>query len=153
MKRMPIIPADPYSKYGMTRPRIPSGGVYAIENMVTGRVYVGSTDNLRIRLEHHLRHIQGGGWTNARLREDLKRYGPDAFQFQVLERSADQRERLRLERQWAAQLKAHDPEHGYNVTPIRLLRKKEIGLKEITPAVRSARVRLRRAQAIANAQP
>lgn len=127
---------------------VPWGGVYAIRNDATGRLYVGASDNLRRRQQEHERARQGGNWSNKALRADLKTYGPDAFSFHVLQRTGDLGELRRLEAQWAQQLRAFDPVTGYNTQPIRTPetwdRRRQ--LQQVQAAAAGGRARLVRAQ-------
>lgn len=96
---------------GMTR--IPRAGVYAIKNLVNGRVYVGGSTDLKRRMNGHAKTLRDGGAPNQQIWEDLKRYGVDAFSLVVLERT-DQREQLpELEKAWADRLNAFT--EGYNL--------------------------------------
>jgi group I intron endonuclease len=57
-------------------------GVYRITNQINQKVYVGSSTNLAQRKSEHFckKHNKNPG-----LREDMKAYGKEAFQFEVLE--------------------------------------------------------------------
>lgn len=66
---------------------MPTIGVYAIRNSVTGRVYIGGSTNIERRWRQH-RESLNGGWksaTNHRLRDDWSRFGEGAFVFAVVE--------------------------------------------------------------------
>lgn len=62
-------------------------GVYKIVNLVTGDFYIGSAANLRTRKNHHFHKLKHNKHVNKFLQEDYndkERYGPDAFQFEVI---------------------------------------------------------------------
>ena len=60
-------------------------GVYLIENIITNKVYVGSSKEIKLRWRHHLRALKKGIHDNPSLQEDWNEYGEDSFSFQVLE--------------------------------------------------------------------
>lgn len=59
-------------------------GVYKIVNLKTGDFYVGSAANLRTRKNHHFHKLKHQKHVNKFLQEDYDKYGPDAFQFEVV---------------------------------------------------------------------
>ncbi|MBZ9715543.1 GIY-YIG nuclease family protein [Deinococcus multiflagellatus] len=93
--------------------RIPDSGVYAVENTITGQIYVGSSVNLDQRLATHRSSINTGHWDNKLLQRDAKAYGPEAFRFVILQRTSDVAELEYLERMWAQRLNALGAD-GYN---------------------------------------
>ncbi|AZI45300.1 endonuclease (plasmid) [Deinococcus psychrotolerans] len=93
---------------------IPSAGVYAIENTVNGRIYVGSSVNVEMRMHHRLSFRRGSGSSTSRLiLADLKVFGVAAFRLTILQRTYEVSELKSLEQRWADQLGAF--EYGYNV--------------------------------------
>ncbi|MCW5629156.1 MAG: GIY-YIG nuclease family protein [Rhodoferax sp.] len=60
-------------------------GVYAIRNTVNQRVYVGGSRNLEGAMNRHRFELATGAHRNAALLADWKRYGADAFRFEVLD--------------------------------------------------------------------
>lgn len=74
--------------------------VYAIRCAPNGRVYIGSTINLRRRIAAALNSLhKGRAWNNS-LQQDWERFGAGAFSFYMLERVTDQREARNVERHW-----------------------------------------------------
>jgi len=98
-----------------TRLPIPSAGVYAIENTVNGRVYVGSSVNVEKRMhQHHLSFRRGSGAsTSSLILADLKVFGLEAFRLTILQRTYEISELKQLEQLWADRLDAFG--YGYNV--------------------------------------
>src|SRR5690349_10914490 len=86
-------------------------GVYAVQNLVTGRAYIGSTVNIRNRWYRHQAMLRQGYHTNGDLRRDSKQYGAAAFSLVVLETVESERDLLAAERRW---IEALDPETLYN---------------------------------------
>lgn len=98
--------------------RIPSAGVYAIENTINGRVYVGSSAVVDQRLAKHSAEIASGYHTSSRLRNDIERDGPQAFRLVVLQRVHDLTELEYLEHVWMRRLGGMSA-RGYNANPAR----------------------------------
>lgn len=62
-----------------------SSGIYAIVNNVTGRKYIGQTSRFLYRWTKHKLLLRRGEHPNRDLQSDWNLYGPDAFEFQILE--------------------------------------------------------------------
>lgn len=62
----------------------PKPGVYGLKNINTGRMYVGSSNNVKERLINHLRELLHGCHSNYMLQSDFTRLGPDYFEAQLL---------------------------------------------------------------------
>jgi group I intron endonuclease len=60
-------------------------GVYKIEHLESGRIYIGSTHNLRKRWQAHQRGLCAGTHYNTKLQRAWNKYGATAFLFTVLE--------------------------------------------------------------------
>jgi group I intron endonuclease len=101
-------------------------GVYRIRNTVNGKLLVGSSVNLPAILNRHRAALRFGGHTNRELQKDWAEFGPEAFEFEVLDTLAPQErpgynpsDDLRaLEQLWLDKLSPFD-ERGYNVRPKR----------------------------------
>ena len=61
-----------------------AAGVYQIRNLNNGKIYIGSSTNVRKRLRIHRSMLIHGHHQNAHLLNAWKKYGPDAFEFTVL---------------------------------------------------------------------
>jgi len=59
-------------------------GVYAIHNLVTGRVYVGSSVHIPRRWREHLSVLSRGVHTNAALQADWLHYGSSSFSWGIV---------------------------------------------------------------------
>lgn len=64
---------------------VTNGGIYAIENISTGRRYVGSSCDVNRRWREHLADLGRGSHGNVRLQRTWTRYGGATFKFIVLE--------------------------------------------------------------------
>jgi len=72
-------------------------GIYAIVNTVNGHRYVGSSVNIRFRLQEHVRALKNGTH-NKRLQNAWNKYGENAFQFVILEQ-CERNRKIMLERE------------------------------------------------------
>jgi len=59
-------------------------GIYAIENKVSGKKYVGSSNNIKRRFREHKLYLRKGTHKNRHLQFAWNKYGEDAFRFAVL---------------------------------------------------------------------
>jgi group I intron endonuclease len=87
-------------------------GVYAVECVITGGLYVGSSSqNVWYRLHKHRRELRKGSHGNPHLQASWSRYGGDAFLFYVLEECILDDKRT-LEYEWMNKL---ETEHGREI--------------------------------------
>lgn len=61
-------------------------GVFAIRNTLNQRVYVGGSRNLEGAMNRARFELTSGAHRNAALQADWKRFGAEAFRFDVLDR-------------------------------------------------------------------
>lgn len=92
-------------------------GIYAIRNTLDGKVYVGSSTDVRKRWGQHKAQIRSGRHHNAHLRHACAKHGLEAFAFTLLEECAFE---VLAEREGAhmARLQSCDRQYGYNLDPI-----------------------------------
>ena len=60
-------------------------GIYKIENIIDGKVYIGSSINISKRLKNHKIMLSGGYHDNKYLQNSVVKYGINNFNFEVLE--------------------------------------------------------------------
>ncbi len=60
-------------------------GVYAIRNLVTGRVFVSGSTNVQGVLNRHRFELRQGTHRNPLLKQEWSRYGESSFTFEVLD--------------------------------------------------------------------
>ena len=60
-------------------------GVYKITNTVTGDFYIGSSKNIKSRWAVHKCHSTWKNYPSSQMYLDMKHYGTDKFEFQVIE--------------------------------------------------------------------
>jgi len=91
-----------------------TSGVYIIQNLTNRRIYVGSSFHAEVRWTEHQWHLRNGSHDNGHLQAAWFKYGPDVFQFLIIEECA--REVLTEREQWWIDwLGAADRETGYNI--------------------------------------
>ena len=93
-------------------------GVYFVRNRKSGKVYIGSSMNMRARLNKHKNHLQRGVHPNEYLQRAFSLHGEAAFEFGVLEQCAAA-DRLVREQQWIDRLSSTNEKCGYNLIPTR----------------------------------
>jgi len=59
-------------------------GIYRIVNTVTNRTYIGSSSNIRKRLNTHKCKLMSGVHTNQHLQQSWRKYGSTAFTFEPM---------------------------------------------------------------------
>ena len=101
--------------------------VYAIQCRENGRVYIGCTNNVEIRIKAHFARLRKGNVTRYSTRSerhekttfqiDFDCYGQDAFTVHILEENIDYRLRKEREAHWIREYNATNPVYGYNARP------------------------------------
>ncbi len=102
----------------------PTSGIYRIRCTLTGKVYIGSSLNIDRRLYGHRRHLASGKHVNAHLQAAWNKYGPDAFEFEIVE-IVEPTILLEVEQFYIDWYQASDRERGFN---IRLKAESNVGL-------------------------
>lgn len=94
-------------------------GIYKIQNLVNGKVYVGQAVDLQKRKVKHLHHLRAGNHHCLPLQRSWKKHGESAFAFEVLELVENPTaERLTAREQWYMdKLGSHVDDGGYNIAP------------------------------------
>jgi group I intron endonuclease len=91
-------------------------GVYFLINTDNGKIYVGSSDNIRRRRDDHLRRLRGGYHDNVYLQRSWNKYGEEKFTFGVLERCPPD-QLVQREQHWINKFRCYRFKHGYNRSP------------------------------------
>lgn len=89
-------------------------GVYQIKCRVNGKIYVGSSVNMRHRWSQHRRHLNEGRHRNAHLQAAWTKYGESTFHFSVLQ-FVERSELLRVEQEWLVRTNCTKRGVGYNI--------------------------------------
>ena len=82
-------------------------GIYKVTNNITGDFYIGSSQNIKQRWYQHKNPAFWKQHLNIKLYKDMAQYGRDNFTIDVIEETADLKER---EQYWVDHLKP-----SYNV--------------------------------------
>lgn len=62
-------------------------GVYMIRNTENGKKYIGSSKDVKARIESHRRRLKNGSHFNNHLQNSWIKYGPNSFEFVLVKRS------------------------------------------------------------------
>lgn len=87
-------------------------GIYSIINLINGKNYVGSSNDLDKRKNSHFNKLKRGKHENKKLQNSFNKYGEEVFYFQILE-ECERSELLYNENKWFLLL---NPE--FNILPI-----------------------------------
>ena len=60
-------------------------GIYKIENIINGKIYIGSSTRLLKRFKEHKRKLLNNTHINSILQRSWNKYGEGAFMFSVIE--------------------------------------------------------------------
>jgi len=92
-----------------------AAGVYTITQAGSGKVYVGSSVDIRRRWQDHRRHLRRGSHPNGHLQAAWTKYGEDAFVFAVVE-VAEPADLIEREQSWLDDLQPFG-DRGFNLSP------------------------------------
>ncbi len=90
--------------------------IYAIIHLRSGRIYVGSAQDLVSRWDHHRCRLVLGAHVNRYLQHAWTKHGADAFEWRVLEDVPGQ-DLLIREQWWMDRLAATKRATGFNICP------------------------------------
>ncbi len=101
-----------------TKEQMRLSGVYCIINTVTGKRYVGSAGrSFNQRFLNHRKALRNGNHHSSLLQHAWNKYGPDAFQFQIVEVTLPEHA-VAQEQVFINYWKTSDREYGYNIVPV-----------------------------------
>lgn len=89
-------------------------GIYAIKNKVNGKIYIGSSKNVRFRWNRHLKKLRNTLHENHHLQNAFDKYGESQLQFKVLELVEDVSLLKIIEQRYLDEIKLL-PEKYYNI--------------------------------------
>jgi group I intron endonuclease len=96
---------------------VPISAVYRIKNIVSGRVYVGSSVDIERRWGDHRWLLKAGRHHSRKLQRSWTKHGPSAFILEIIEIVADPTVLLAREQYWISALNATCPRRGLNILP------------------------------------
>lgn len=91
-------------------------GVYTIENIVDGKMYVGYTTNFYARKSKHWGRLKSNRHTNQHLQNAINLYGIENFKFEILI-ECEEEYLASEENYWCNILNVHNRKYGYNILP------------------------------------
>lgn len=99
----------------MARTKIPQSGIYCIRNTISGRVYIGSSNNIPGRWRGHKRLLRRDDHHSRILQASWSKHGEEAFEFSVIEEVTHFPDLVEREQFWIDELGAATRELGLNV--------------------------------------
>ena len=94
---------------------VSGGGIYCIKNLKSGKCYVGSAVNFKVRWKRHRTELRSGTHHSQKLQRAWEKHGESGFSFCVLEPVKDPSLLVEREQVWIDSLNA--VKGGYNVCP------------------------------------
>lgn len=95
---------------------LPRVGIYKITNKINGKIYIGSSVNLKNRWQIHCSDLRRNKHHSKRLQLAWNKYGAEAFEFTVIEVVLDKSALIAREQAWIDLLRPTG-RGGYNVSP------------------------------------
>lgn len=92
-------------------------GVYAIINIVNGKIYVGCSINIGRRVTVHFSDLKHGRHSNRYLQSSFRLHGTDSFQVAILEFVNDENLLKVAEQKWIDRYQACNKSVGFNIVP------------------------------------
>lgn len=91
-------------------------GIYAIYSEYTGKMYIGSSKDIRTRLRNHFNELRKNKHHSSYLQNSFNKYGEKVFETMILEEV--QENELLVKEQWYLDiLDCANPNLGYNSSP------------------------------------
>lgn len=88
--------------------------VYLMQNIDSGKYYIGYTNNLKARWYNHCKDVKYGSKTHFHCA--IRKYGPAVFTCEILSSMNTEEEAKNLEKLWIIALRSYDSKIGYNST-------------------------------------
>jgi group I intron endonuclease len=96
-----------------------ANGVYIIKNIVTNKVYIGSSASnggIKERLRHHKSALKRNRHSNSYLQKAYNKHGLEAFTYEIIEECSPEK-CLEREQYYLDLYKSYDVANGYNICP------------------------------------
>ena len=90
-------------------------GIYKIENLVNGKIYIGQSKQIRQRWTEHKKELRHNRHRNEYLQRAWNKYGEDNFKHEILELCSEE-ELDEKECYYINLYKTFDNDNGYNLT-------------------------------------
>ena len=95
-----------------------TSGIYMAKNILNNKVYIGSTRNLRRRINNHMWNINNHKHRNIHFQNSVNKYGWDNFYFIILEECEEKNNIAEREQFWIEYYKSYKKDNGYNKQPV-----------------------------------
>lgn len=92
-------------------------GIYAIRNLLNGKIYVGSSSDICERIRIHKRDLRASKHHSIHLQRSWKLYGENSFEFFLVELVEDVSCLLEREQYWMDESDCYNKHKGYNISP------------------------------------
>lgn len=96
----------------------PNMGIYAIINSNTGKMYIGSSINIKNRLYDHKHNLELCVHPNRYLQNTYNKHGEHSFYTEILEYVDDREILLEREQYYLDKYRVYENDYGYNISPI-----------------------------------
>jgi group I intron endonuclease len=90
------------------------GGIYKIINKIDGKYYVGSSQNIRNRLNKHKLYLKKNAHWNKHLQNAYNKYGIDTFEYIIVELVSEINQLLKTEQKYLDECK-NNPDNNYMI--------------------------------------
>ena len=90
-------------------------GIYMIQNLVNGKMYIGQAVDIERRWGKHRSELNGGYHRNKHLQKSWRKYGQENFEFTII-CECDESQLNTMEEYYIFELMTYDPDFGYNKT-------------------------------------
>lgn len=90
-------------------------GIYKITNMINGKIYIGSSKNIRSRWTCHLSDLRKQNHHSVHLQRAFNKYGISNFNIEILQETEEEY-LIKIEQEYLDMLKPYDKNIGYNIS-------------------------------------
>jgi len=92
--------------------------IYAIKNIINNKIYIGSSNNYKLRWGRHKSNLKHNKHDNIHLQRAWNKYGEETFKFDIIEELSKNNILLEKEQFYMDKYKSYDFNFGYNINPI-----------------------------------
>jgi len=89
-------------------------GIYKITNLVSNKIYIGSSKNIKQRINSHKRELKNNKHVNKRLQNSYNKHGESNFKYDIVE-LVEESKLLEREQYYIDVNNSYDRDLGYNI--------------------------------------